>query len=137
MMKSKIIICIAIAASLAACKKYPDGPSVSIRTRTERVSHTTWKMEKVLENGSDVTSFYTGINYLETYAKDGTFTYSSTGGSGTGKWAFENKDTQIKRNGVNGQSSDDITILELKQTALWYKFTDGNDTYEFHLVPNK
>ena len=125
-----------VALSLfSACKKYPDGPRISFETRTARVSNV-WKMEQVTVNGSDVTSTYTSINYTETYDKSGNYSYNSSFGGGSGKWAFENKDSQIKRNGVSGQSSYDITILRLKEKSFWYKFADGKDNYVFHLIPN-
>ncbi len=136
-MKTKNILfgILVIASSLTSCKKYPDGPSISFRSRIERVANT-WKMEQVMLNSSDVTSTFTNINYTETYDKSGNYSYSSAVGSGSGKWSFENKDTQIKRQGVSGQSTLDLTILRLKENSFWYKYTDGNDNYEFHLVPN-
>ncbi len=136
-MKTKNILfgIIVIASSLTSCKKYPDGPSISFRSRIERVANT-WKMEQVMLNGSDVTSTFTNINYTETYDKSENYSYSSTVGSGSGKWSFENNDMQIKRQGVSGQSTLDLTILRLKENSFWYKYTDGNDSYEFHLVPN-
>lgn len=136
-MKTKNILfgILVIASSLTSCKKYPDGPTISLRSRTERVANT-WKMEQVMLNGSDVTSTFTNINYTETYDKSGNYSYSSTVGSGSGKWSFENKDTQIKRQGVSGQSTLDLTILRLKEKSFWYKYADGNDNYEFHLVTN-
>ena len=136
-MKTKNILIgiLVIASSLTSCKKYSDGPTISLRSRTERVANT-WKMEQVMLNGSDVTSAFTSINYTETYDKSGSYSYSSTVGSGSGKWSFENKDTQIKRQGVSGQSTVDLTILRLKEKSFWYKYTDGNDNYEFHLIPN-
>ncbi len=136
-MKTKNILfgIIVIASSLTSCKKYPDGPSISFRSRIERVANT-WKMEQVMLNGSDVTSNFTNNNYTETYDKSENYSYRSTVGSGSGKWSFENNDMQIKRQGVSGQSTLDLTILRLKENSFWYKYTDGNDSYEFHLVPN-
>jgi hypothetical protein len=87
------------------------------------------------KNGTDITSLYVNSNYSETYTKDGTYSYTWTYGSGSGKWAFENSDKQIKRSGVSGQSSVDLTILKLKEKELWFTGTDGGDTYEFHLIP--
>ena len=136
-MKTKNILTLGliIISVMTACKKYPDGPLLSLKSRTARVANV-WKMEQVMLNGSIVTSNYTNINYTETYDKSGNYSYNSSIGSGSGKWTFANKDTQIKRNGVSGQSSEDLTILRLKEKSFWYKFTDGNDTYEFHLIPN-
>ena len=136
-MKTKnLLLCFfVILSSLASCKKYSEGPSLSLRSRAERVANT-WKMEQVIINGSDVTTTYTGMNYTETYDKGGAYSYNSSLGGGSGKWAFQENDTQIKRNGVSGQPTVDMTILRLKEKSFWYRFTDGKDTYEFHLVPN-
>ncbi len=136
-MKTKLIaFALTVVSLLTACKKYPEGPALSLRSRAARVANT-WKMEKVLFNNIDVTSAYTNISYIETYDKNGGYSYASNIGSGNGKWAFENKDTQIKRNGVSGQSSADMTILKLKEKSFWYKYDDGNDVMEFHLIPKE
>lgn len=130
-----LITCVAVSVlALDSCKKYPDGPTISLRTRTARVANT-WKVGSATINGKDVTSSYNNINYSETYTKDGAYSYASSLGSGSGKWAFENSDAQIKRNGVSGQSSEDMTILKLKEVEFWYSFTDNGDKYELHLVP--
>lgn len=135
MKKVKLIAAVlTVLFAVTSCKKYPNGPSISFETRKARVANT-WKMEAVTVNGADITSAYTNISYTETYTKTGDYSYGSNLGSGSGKWAFENKDTQIKRNGVSGQSSVDLTILRLKEKSFWYKFVDGKDTYEFHLIP--
>lgn len=125
---------IGLSLLLGSCKKYPDGPIISFETRTARVANN-WKMGSVTLNGTDVTSSYNNINYTETYTKDGNYSYSSSFGSGSGKWAFENSDKQIKRNGVSNQDSEDLTILKLKENEFWYSYTDRRDNYEFHLVP--
>jgi hypothetical protein len=133
--KNILVLGLIIISLMAACKKYPNGPLISLESRTARVANV-WKMGQVMLNGSDVTSTYTNINYTETYDKSGNYSYTSSIASGSGKWTFENKDTQIKRSGVSGQSSEDLTILRLKEKSFWYKFTNGSDTYEFHLIPN-
>ncbi len=135
MKKTIFIALLAITAiSLDSCKKYPDGPSISFRSRAERVANT-WKVESCTRNGSDVTSSFNNINYTETYTKDGNYSYNTSVGGGSGKWAFENSDKQIKRNGVSGQSSEDLTILKLKECQFWFSYVDGGDTYVFHMLP--
>ena len=53
---------------LDSCKKYPEGPMLSFRTRTARVANT-WKVGSCTINGTDFTSTYTNMNYSETYEK--------------------------------------------------------------------
>lgn len=137
-MKTKIFflsLC-TVVLSLTSCKKYQEGPSISLRSKAERVSNT-WKMEKVTMNGTDITSMYTSINYLETYDKEGVYSYTSTADSGSGQWTFEANNEQIRRKGVSGQPTLDLTILKLKEKSFWYTVVDGGDTYEFHLIPNE
>ena len=138
-MKTKVFnsitpLAVVFVLFLTSCKKYPDGPAISLRSRAERVSNA-WKVESVTLNGNDITSSFTSINYTENYDKDGNYSYSSSIGNGSGKWAFENNDEQIKRSGVSGQSSISMTILRLKENSFWYEFKDGSDNFHFHLIP--
>jgi len=118
---------------IQSCKKYPDGPMISFRTRTERVANT-WKVDNYKKNGTDYTSLMGG--YTETYTKDGNYSYSWGNFAGTGKWAFQNHDSEIKLNGINNQSSQTLVILKLEETQFWYYYMDGNDKKEFHMVQN-
>lgn len=122
-----------LMAAIPACKKYPDGPTISFRTRTERVANT-WKVDNYKKNGNDYTSLMAG--YIETYTKDGNYSYSWGNIAGTGKWAFQNNDKEIKLNGVSNQSSQTLVILKLEEKQFWYYYMDGNDKKEFHMVQN-
>ncbi|MDZ4664053.1 MAG: hypothetical protein SGJ15_04190 [Bacteroidota bacterium] len=137
-MKTKISIVLIlmgliIIPSIQSCKKYAEGPSVSLRTRTERVSNS-WKVENYKVNGTDFTSLVSSYN--ETYSKDGAYSYSWGILNGTGKWAFQNKDTEIKLNGTDGQASRTLFILKLEEKSFWYYYMDGNNKNELHLIPN-
>ena len=124
---------ILLASSFPGCKKYEEGPAISFRSRAERVSNT-WKVEKLLVNGADNTPQYTA--FTETYTKAGSYEYDLSGNKGSGKWEFAENDTQIKRSGVSGMSSYNLVILKLKESEFWYSYSDGNDTWEFHMIPN-
>lgn len=119
----------------ASCNKYPEGPALSIRTATHRVVNT-WKPELVTVNNTDVTGSYSSVSYTETYDKDGNYSYNTSVGGGSGKWSFESNKTAVRRNGVSGQPTVDMEILRLKEKEFWFKFTDGGDVYEFHMIPN-
>jgi hypothetical protein len=120
---------------LTGCKKYPEGPALSLRSRAARLENT-WKVISVTLNGQDITSQFSTINYTETYDKEGNYSYSSALDSGSGKWEFQNDDLEIRRSGVSGQSSMDLIILKLKSNEFWYKILDGSDVYEFHFESN-
>jgi len=114
-----------------SCKKYPEGPSFSFKSRTERVSNT-WSVENYKVNGTDYTSLVS--NYTETYTKGGTYSYEWGIISGSGTWKFQNNDKEIKITGLNNQSDVTLVILKLEEKTFWYYIMDGSDKKEFHLV---
>ena len=86
-----------VATLWTACKKYDDGPLISLRSRSERVANN-WRVEKAIDNGKDVsgdfdkynvslskggnaylTAHYTFIGVEYNYATNGT-------------WRFENNE---------------------------------------------
>lgn len=133
-MKNKIAVLVVIFAGLIiipGCRKYPDGSLFSVHTRTERVANT-WRVDNYKINGNDYTSLVS--NYSETYTKAGDFFNRSVGVSGTGKWAFQNHDNEIRITGINHLSSKTLYILKLEEKQFWYYYMDGNDKNEFHMV---
>ncbi len=136
-MKTKIIfyLILILGLSFTGCKKYEEGPALSLRSKTARVANT-WKVELFTINGIDNTSALTSINYSETYDKDGNYSYNSSIGTGSGKWEFQSNKEQIKRSGVSGQSTETLYILRLKEKEFWYYYLDGNNKFEIHLAEN-
>lgn len=130
--KQLFALCIVVVMSLSNCKKYEEGPILSLRTKTARVANT-WKVASYTSNGTDYTSLFTNANYTETYDKDGNYSYTSSWGSGAGKWEFQSDKKEIKRSGVAGQSTETLVILKLKEKEFWYYYMDGKDKEEFHL----
>jgi len=112
---------------IQGCKKYPEGPGMSLRSREERVANT-WKVDNYKVNGTDYTSLTT--DYTETYSKEGSYSFSWGSLNGTGTWAFQNSDEQIRITG----SERTIYILKLEEKQFWYYYMDGSDRKEFHLV---
>lgn len=127
-----IFLSTAVMLPVQSCKKYPDGPLISFRTRTARVAQA-WKIDNAKKNGSDYTSFMSG--YTETYTKGGDYSYVWGSFGGTGTWAFQNKDKEINLKGVSQQSSHTLIILKLEEKSFWYYYLEGNDKYEFHMIP--
>ncbi|MFO0322762.1 MAG: hypothetical protein ACK504_10085 [Bacteroidota bacterium] len=137
-MKSKISIVLAVLFAVVipvvqGCKKYEDGPTFSLRSRKERVSNT-WKVENYKINGTDFTSLVS--SYTEVFTKKGSFNYSWGLLNGSGTWTFQNKDSEIKLNGNDSQSSRTLVILRLEEKSFWYYYMDGNNKNELHLIPN-
>ena len=128
-----ILIAAITIPSIQSCKKYPDGPMLSFHSRTERVANT-WKVDNYKINGNDFTSLMSG--YTETYTKDGNYSFSWGNLDGTGKWAFQNKDAEVRITGIDHQASETLYILKLEEKQFWYYYMDGNDRKEFHMIQN-
>ncbi len=122
-----------LIASVGGCKKYDEGPSVSLRSKTDRLAHT-WLLDNYRVNSNDYTSVIG--DYTETFSKDGGYFYSGGGSSGTGRWEFRNKNEEIWLTGVGTQSPKILYILKLEEGKFWYYYMDGNNDHEFHMFHN-
>jgi len=133
MRKFKLLFVVAIIASLAfsSCKKYEEGPSLTLRSRTSRLTGE-WKITKELENGSAQTF---DANERVKIEKGGAYTYSSTilGQviSMTGTWELTSNDEKLKISFTSGgsTSSKEYTIMRLSNSELFLEQQDGNYLY--------
>lgn len=116
----------------SGCKKYEDGPTLSLRSRSERVANN-WKVENYKINNTDFTSLLS--NYRETFTKNGDYYYVWGSLNGNGTWAFQNNDVEIRLTGIDNQSSRTLVILKLEEKSFWYYYKDGSDKHEIHLIP--
>ena len=61
MKKLFVLFCIITSALLLTeCKKYPEGPSISFRTKKARIINS-WKVSKYLENNVDLTTNFNNV----------------------------------------------------------------------------
>lgn len=125
-----LVTVLVLAVMLAGCKKYEEGPLLSLRSKNARVANT-WKVEQYLLNGVDKTNEWAG--YTETYTKEGAFSFSSGSIAGAGVWEWQNDKNEIKRSGISKMSSQTLYILRLKENKFWYLVRDGSDIEEFHM----
>ncbi len=152
----KYLIKIALLAALfigvfSQCKKYPEGPMISLRLKKERVANT-WKIDKLLINNVDSAAYFSNIykDYTINLTKSGSYsiTYYVTiplAGNVTntesGTWSFtSNKDdltltpTSITYGNVPSPST--FQILKLYEKEMWVRKVDGNGKVtEYHLLP--
>ena len=123
-------ICGLLIATLQSCQKYEDGPFLSIRSKSERISNS-WVVDNYKIDGSDYTSLVS--NYEETFSKNGAYSYSWNVFSGSGTWALQNNNMEIKLTGDDDHSSRTLYILKLEEKSFWYYYTKDNERHEFHL----
>lgn len=90
------IIALLILVCLS-CKKYEEGPIISLRSKIKRVANE-WKIVKVTVDGQDLTSTFKSIYYV--FKKDGTMSLNVSIPPNLttieGKWSFANKKEQIQ-----------------------------------------
>ena len=143
-MKNIISICI-ILVFFSACKKYEDGPSMSLHSKKHRVVGP-WFISFASEDGADKTADYqtnfygyellTNIDnqYSITYTYGNIFNYAETG-----TWDFDKTKEHLLLTKNGSSTEKDWTILQLKERALWVRYTDNATnpakTVEIHFVP--
>ncbi|MBA2611045.1 MAG: hypothetical protein H0U95_03675 [Bacteroidetes bacterium] len=142
------ILLVVISITFFSCKKYPDGPAFSLRSKSERLSNL-WKIEQYKYNGSDSTAFvkkYLFNNYRLDIEKKGEyiFDYNLVIGSAlipiseSGKWVFSGDKKSVIFTKESGNTSAAAgtnatwEILRLKEKEFWAKYTQDDNVIEVH-----
>jgi hypothetical protein len=126
-----VVLSVFMLIGFQSCSQYPDNNGITLVSKTDRVSKT-WKVENYKENGVDYTSLVAA--YTETYTKEGAFSYQWAILGGTGTWAFQNNDAEIKITGISNQTDRTLFILKLEETQFWYYYMEGTTKKEFHFI---
>lgn len=148
-MKKIAIIILSLCGSAIlfdGCKKYPEGPAISLRSKKERVANT-WKLDQLISGGVDSTAFYTNIlnDYTVTLTKSGSYTIAYNvwgfGVTESGDWSFSSgkEDLNITPKSIsigNLPSPSVLQILKLYEKELWLRnFQSNGTTKEYHFSP--
>jgi hypothetical protein len=133
-----LLLALVISIGSISCSKYEDGPAFSLRSKTERISNT-WRVEKAMENSSDVTSDFDQYQLQMLSDGDATLAALYTLGDLTfefqtnGTWSFENNSEDVRLDFENDAADRTYQILRLKEDELWLREKGG--TLELHLRP--
>jgi hypothetical protein len=145
-MKKAVKLALAIVAlgafTMTACKKYEEGPSLSLRSKKARMAGD-WKVEAYYEDGVDKTSDYRTFIASESFTmdKDGSYTSSSTttsafGGitsTDNGTWEFINDKEDLRTlSSQANATADTMVIVKLKNKEMWAKSKSGSPVVEIH-----
>jgi hypothetical protein len=122
---------------LTSCDKYPDGGSISLRSKAERVANN-WRVSEALEDGKNVTSDYD--QYELDLTKGGSATlsarYSFLGVhfdySTSGTWTFLSDKEKISFNYDKDDADAIYRILKLEEDEMWLREEGGS--LELHFV---
>lgn len=147
--KNFVLLVIASGFILTAgCKKYPDGPLLSLRTKKQRLG-AIWDVEYFSINGNDSTSYLKNQPFYGMYdfvvnhdSHDCYYTSASLGYSTYGNWHLLNKNEDIKigfvidsshKEQIGPYRAKEATweIRRLTQKELWLKttYTDGREYF--------
>ncbi len=134
---TKVLLSIAVICgiAIASCKKYEEGPAMSLRSKKARIAGE-WTIDKVYFNGTDVTSSFmpSGTTYKMTIDKGGSWNDATTNSSGTttskGTWEFVDKKENLKMvtEGSGDADGDTSIIVKLKNKELWFDQKSGSNT---------
>jgi hypothetical protein len=112
-----------IAIGMSSCKKYEDGPILSLRSKKERISNV-WVIESATRNGVDVTNNYK--DYILTMTKSGGATLQlKVDFFGTdvflqtdGTWSLEELNNNLRLDFENNDFDRYYKITKLKEKEL-------------------
>jgi hypothetical protein len=125
----KLITGLLAAAILFAggCKKYPDGPVLSLRTKKARIVGE-WQLDQVIKNGTDSSDYYKaylGSNYKLLIKAH--YVYWVLGNfPGDGTWRFDDEKEKIYFQPIDKREPEiEYEIRRLKSRQLWLRHTDS------------
>lgn len=132
------------------CKKYPEGPALSLRSKKERVANT-WKLDALISGGVDSAMYFNAFfnDYTLTLSKSGSYTifYNQVRYFGpdpvteSGDWSFssDKEDLQITPKATTYGSvppPSTFQIMKLYEKELWLRSFYGNGVArEYHFSP--
>lgn len=132
MRKVKLLLVALIVATFAftGCKKYEEGPSLSLRSKTTRITGE-WKMAKKQFNGVTVDINADEKTTIHVINKDGSLILKTQYGNITGTWEFSDDKTRyISKTEMLGHittKNEEILRLTNKELIL-EEIKDGDKT---------
>ncbi|MEO6239808.1 MAG: hypothetical protein ABIQ40_00665 [Bacteroidia bacterium] len=127
-----LILGFTIASIATQCKKYEEGPRLSLHSKKARIANS-WKYEQVTHNGTDITASY--ANCFWELKKDGN--YINTQGTSTyaGTWQFASDKEDIILTPASSGYSSTWHIIRLTNDELWVTVHLTTSSYEYHFIP--
>lgn len=111
---------------MPSCRKYEDGPLISLTSRKKRVANT-WVINRAYENGREVTHrfehyelYLTENGSAELDANYTVFGYTFEDET-SGTWRFINKDEEIQFNFEHSSQDATYMILRLTKDEFWLR----------------
>jgi hypothetical protein len=130
------------ALTISSCRKYEEGPNISLRKKEARVTNN-WRVESAQLNGTEVSAdpywtkqkhyMYRDGKYIVTIINPVTLEAKNLQGT----WTLYDNDRKLalttKNFSGNIDSTNDYNILKLYNKQMWIRKTDNS--LELHFVP--
>lgn len=123
---------LAVGLSMNSCKKYDEGPMISLRSKSARIVNA-WVIDKVMTSGVDVSSQFSD-DFVFTLNKDNTYSILSNGNSEDGTWDFTDKKEGIQLTNSSSGTTEIFTIIMLKNKELTLEQVVQSETYTYYFV---
>jgi len=127
-----IVLATFIMVGVTSCKKYEEGPMLSLRSKTSRVAGD-WVLDKATQDGVDITSTVQ-IDYI-TFEKEGAYKFVGGGLEVIGTWSFDDKKENLIIKETGSADQQKFKIIKLKNKELWFDQEVGTQTLRYQWVP--
>lgn len=132
-MKKSLFTLICFTLIFSSCKKYEEGPGISLRTKKARVVGE-WKMEKLFINDEDTPLTPDEKNIKWIFKKDGNYEYQAATYNEIGTWSFDIKRELIFLTDTEFGYSTSCKIRRLTNNEMWFVFIFRSSKREIHLI---
>ncbi len=120
---------ISFVLSLTACKKYEDGPRLSISTKKARITNQWLLVEKIKSRTKINVNFFD--EQILDLKRDHSFIYSEGSAAAVGEWEFGSDKESLVLSVFLGNAIR-FKILRLTRNELWLQEDDGYDVYDYY-----
>ena len=124
-----LTILVSFSGIQSSCKKYPQGPFFSLRSKIDRLCNS-WVIEEYLEDGQNKTDSFKlyYADFIWHYGADNSFDFygklNGTAWSRSGEWHFINAKSKIRLLNQASDSSYEMKIEKLMKAHLWLSQQD-------------
>jgi len=132
-MKKLLFTLVCLTLILGSCKKYEEGPGISLRTKKARVVGE-WKTEKLFIDGVEDTLTPDEKNIKWIFKKDGNYEYQAVTYTQIGTWSFDIKRELIFMTDTEFGYSTSCKIKRLTNNEMWFEFIFRSSKREIHLI---
>ncbi len=139
-MKKTVSPLIFVFLLLSACSKYPEGPGICFKSKTDRITRE-WRFESVKEDGNYITAKYDGVTFE--FRGDGSMStwadWSGTRVEFPGTWEWNSDKTMViieqQDTSYSNSFSSNWRIIRLAKDQLKAEEDYLGTLYEYDMKP--